>query len=72
VAKKTANKDYKVLKKRSGRYYIKKRCGGIINGEEKLKILLANKLVKAGLPKPKAAEAKADGAPATPAPTPAS
>jgi hypothetical protein len=53
-AAKTAKKDkkpYRLIKKRSGRYAIVQR-GQYIRGEEKVKILVAEGLIK--LPKPKA------------------
>lgn len=45
---------YTVYKKRNGRYGVKDAQGKWINGEEKVKILLTEKLIKA--PEPKAAE----------------
>lgn len=49
-------KDYKIQKKRSGRYAVVGRNGKFINGDEKLKILITEGLVKAAAPKEKAAE----------------
>lgn len=43
---------YTVYKKRNGRYGVKDAQGKWINGEEKVKILLAEKLIKAPEPKP--------------------
>lgn len=51
---KPAKKPYRITKKRSGRYMVKKNHK-IINGIEKVKILLQEGLIKTGLPKPKAA-----------------
>lgn len=53
-------KPYKISTKKSGRFMVTKRGGGLINGEEKTKILLeAGKIKKL---KPKAKEAAADEA----------
>lgn len=50
-----------VKKKRNGRYFVKQRGGGVVNGEEKVKVL-----VEAGILKPaKKKEAPAAEAPAT-------
>ena len=64
--------DYKIIKKKNGRYQIRTRGGGTINGEEKIKILVEKKLIKTTLPKKEepaeeapaeeAAEAPAEGA----------
>jgi hypothetical protein len=43
---------YTVYKKRNGRYGVKDAQGNWINGEEKIKILLTEKLIKAPQPKP--------------------
>lgn len=48
---KTDKKPYRLIKKRSGRYAIMAR-GKYINGADKVKILVAEGLIK--LPKPKA------------------
>ncbi len=53
-AAKTARKPYRITKKRSGRYMVKKNHK-FINGLEKVKILLQEGLIKTNLPKPKAA-----------------
>lgn len=47
-----------IVKKRSGRYGVKLRKGGWVRGDDKVKILVAEGLVK--LPTPKAKEAAAD------------
>jgi hypothetical protein len=55
---KTANKDkkpYRLIKKRSGRYAIIQK-GKYIRAEEKVKILVAEGLIKLPKPKAKAAE----------------
>lgn len=44
-------KNYKVQKKRSGRYAVIARSGKYINGDEKVKILATEGLVKAPAPK---------------------
>lgn len=49
VVKKT--KEFTVVKKRSGRYGVKNAADKWINGEEKVKILLAEGLIKAAEPK---------------------
>lgn len=46
AAKKTVKKDYKIEKKRSGRFAVKAQ-GKFINGEKKVEILLKEGLVKA-------------------------
>ncbi len=48
---KTDKKPYRLIKKRSGRYAVMSR-GKYINGADKVKILVAEGLIK--LPKPKA------------------
>jgi len=61
--KKTA--EYTVLKRRDGRFAVQGKNGKFINAEEKIKILIAENLVKA--PEPKAApepEAPTEEAPA--------
>ena len=52
--------EYTVIKKRSGRFGVKNTAGKWINGEEKVKILIAEGLIKAALP----AEVPAEEAPA--------
>ncbi len=50
---------YEIKKKRSGRFFVKKRGGGVISGDEKTKILLDKGLIKTGLkkaPEPEATE----------------
>jgi len=58
LEKKTA--EYTVLKRRDGRFAVQGKNGQFINAEEKLKILIAEGLVKAPEPKaepePEAAE----------------
>ncbi|MFW7382206.1 MAG: hypothetical protein ACOH5I_25625 [Oligoflexus sp.] len=49
-------KDYKIQKKRNGRYSVVRRNGVFVNGEEKLKILTTEGLVKAPKAKAKPAE----------------
>ena len=46
-------KEFKIVKKRSGRYGVKSTAGKWINGEEKVKILSAEGLVKVSIPKKK-------------------
>ncbi len=45
--------EYKIYQKRSGRYAVKDADGKWLNGPEKTKILVEEKLVKAAIPKPK-------------------
>lgn len=47
---------YTVVKKRNGRFGVKASNGSWINGEEKVKILLAEKLIKAPAVKAKVEE----------------
>jgi len=56
VEKKTA--EYTVLKRRDGRFAVQGKDGKFINAEEKIKLLIAEGLVKAPEPKaePEAAE----------------
>jgi hypothetical protein len=49
TVKKTA--EYEIIKKRSGRYGVRNAEGKWVNGAEKVKILLAEKLIKAAPPK---------------------
>lgn len=56
TVKKTDN--YTIYQKRSNRYAIKDADKKWVNGDDKLKILLAEKLVKAAAPKPKEAPAE--------------
>ncbi len=55
AAKKTAGKkskeEFKIIKKKSGRFAVKAKSGKMINGLEKTKILLSKNLIKTGLPK---------------------
>lgn len=63
VVKKTP--EYTIYQKRSDRYAIKDADKKWVNGDEKVKILVAEKLLKVELPKPKPAdepEAAADEA----------
>jgi len=52
VVKKTP--EYTVYQKRTERYAVKAADKSWINGDDKIKILLAEKLIKAEQPKPKA------------------
>lgn len=56
----TAKKDYKIEKKRSGRYAVRANKGNYINGEEKVAILSKEGLIKAPAPKPKEEPAAAE------------
>ncbi len=49
--------EYEIVKKRSGRYGVRGKNRKWVNGDEKVRILLAEKLIKA--PEPKAPEAEA-------------
>jgi hypothetical protein len=55
--------EYTVIKKRSGRFGVKNTSGKWINGEEKVKILIAEGLIKAATTAKPAEEASADEAP---------
>ena len=60
-------KEFKIVKKKSGRYGVKSTKGKWINGEEKVKILSAEGLIKVSIPKKieePAPEAAAEEAPA--------
>ena len=48
--KKTA--EYKIFKRKDGRYAVTTLAGNAINGEEKAKILLAEELIKLTAPAP--------------------
>ena len=43
---KATKKDYRIVKKRSGRYTVIKKCRKLVNGEAKVAILLAEGLIK--------------------------
>ena len=49
--------DVKVVKKRNGKFTVKKRGGGIVNAEAKVKVLQEKGLIKKMNPKKKAEEA---------------
>ncbi len=57
---KTTN-DYKILKRRDGRYAVKNKAGKWVNGVEKVKILSTEDLIKFSTPK-KAEEPPAEAA----------
>ena len=57
LVKKTA--EYSVLERRDGRYAVKSKKGKMINGDDKVAILMAEKLVKAPEPKPEPVEEEA-------------
>lgn len=52
--------DYSIVKKRSGRFGVKNSQGKWINSEEKVKILLAEGLIKVTAPKPAEVEEAAE------------
>ena len=54
LIKKTA--EYSVLERRDGRYAVKSSNGKMINGDDKVAILVTEKLVKAPEPKPEPVE----------------
>lgn len=56
--------EYEIVKKRSGRYAVRDAKRKWLKGDEKVKILLAEKLIKAPVPKAKEPEP----APEAPAP----
>lgn len=56
-----AKTEYKIEKKRNGRYSVRKKGSSkTINGDEKVKILLEKGLIKTGLAKPKEEAAEAE------------
>ena len=59
-----ATKDFKIFKKRNGRFGVKNAKGQWVNGEEKVKILSTEGLIKVSIPKkveePPAEEAAAE------------
>jgi ribosomal protein S17 len=57
VIKKTS--DYTIYQKRSNRYAVKDANNRWVSGDDKVKILLAEKLVKLPEPKPKEAQEEA-------------
>ncbi len=57
-----ATKDFKIFKKRNGRFGVKNEKGKWINGEDKVKILSAEGLIKVSIPK-KVEEPPAEEAP---------
>jgi len=48
--------DYQIIKKRSGRYGVRRTNRKWVNGEEKTEILIAEGLMKAPTPKPEPEE----------------
>lgn len=58
-------KDFKIFKKRNGRYGVKSAQGKWMNGEEKVKILSAEGLIKVSIPKPKEEPPAEEAAPET-------
>lgn len=58
---------YKIKKRGDGRYEVRKRCGGNVNGYDKIAILLEAGLIKTKLPTKKE-EAPAAEAPVAEAP----
>jgi hypothetical protein len=48
--------EYEIVKKRSGRYAVRDAKRNWLKGDEKVKILLAEKLIKAPVPKSKEPE----------------
>ncbi|MBD65847.1 MAG: hypothetical protein CME62_11615 [Halobacteriovoraceae bacterium] len=56
--------DYKIMKKRSGRFGVKNKSGKWINADEKVKILLNEGLIKVTEAKAPAEEPAAEEAPA--------
>jgi len=72
LVKKTS--DYQIFKKRSGRYCVQKDKKTWLHGDDKVKILVTHKLIKAAMPKAKEApkveapaEAPAEASEAKPA-----
>ena len=56
-----STKDFKIFKKKNGRFGVKNAKGQWINGEEKVKILSSEGLIKVSVPKKKE-EAPAENA----------
>lgn len=54
------NKDVRIKKKRNGRYLVRNAGGKVVNGMDKVKILLDKGLIKTGLPKEAPAEEAAE------------
>ena len=65
MVKKQAKKEYKIVKKRSGKYSVVKKGGKIVNGEEKVKILQSEGLIKKMNPKKQAEPTPSEETPAT-------
>ena len=61
-----STKEFKIMKKRSGRFGVKNDKGKWINGEDKVKILSAEGLIKVSVPK-KVEEPPAEAATEAPA-----
>ena len=61
LVKKTG--EYKIFKRGDGRFAVQNAAGKPVNGEEKVKVLLAEELIKVTLPnpEPEAEEAPAEG-----------
>lgn len=62
------NKEYTIYQKRSKRYAVRDASQAWVRGDEKVKILLSEKLITAAAPKPKEeapAEAEAEAAEAS-------
>ncbi len=60
-----ASGDFIIFKRRDGRYAVKNKAGKIVNGVEKIEILVKEKLITAVIPKAKEEEKPAEEAPAT-------
>ena len=65
IVKKT--KDYEIIKKRSGRYGVRDAKRKWVSGDEKVEILLAEKLIQAPAPKKKEPEPSPEAEAAEPA-----
>lgn len=55
-----AKKELKITKRRDGRYSVRGADGKMVNGADKVKVLLDKGLIKTGLPKEAPAEEAAE------------
>ena len=55
-----AKKEFKITKRRDGRYSVRAADGKMLNGADKVKVLLDKGLIKTGLPKEAPAEEAAE------------
>ena len=60
MAKKSARKEHKIIKRKDGRFAVQVRGGKSVNGEEKIKVLAEAGLIKAPAKKSAPAEGAAE------------